>query len=64
MAWKCTAESRYEWMTYALLLFILLNPLIWVYFYLTVFVLMLADVCRHDARRQTRRRTTLDAFRS
>jgi len=42
-AWKSTPERRYEWMTYALLSFILLNPLIWVYFYLTLFVLMICS---------------------
>jgi hypothetical protein len=33
----------YEYMTYSLLFFILLNPLIWVYFYLVLFLLMIMN---------------------
>ncbi|MCI0606328.1 hypothetical protein L0156_25355, partial [bacterium] len=33
----------YEFLTYTLLFFVLLNPLIWVYFYLSLFVLMIMD---------------------
>lgn len=40
-------HRTYEFMTYALLFFVLLNPVIWVYFYLTLFVLMTFDVSRN-----------------
>jgi len=33
-------QSTYEYMTYALMIFLLFNPLIWVYFYISLFVLM------------------------
>jgi hypothetical protein len=38
-----TRNRIYEFMTYSLLFFILLNPLIWVYFYLVLFPLMIMD---------------------
>jgi hypothetical protein len=37
-------QRTYEFMTYALLFFLLFNPLIWVYFYLTLFQLMLFHI--------------------
>jgi uncharacterized membrane protein len=42
MFFAVKTRREYAWMTFALLFFILLNPVIWVYFYLTVFLLMLA----------------------
>ena len=36
-------QKTYQIMTVSLLFFLLLNPLIWVYFYLTIFLLMLFD---------------------